>query len=491
MTAFDLILEGGRLVTDQDVWTADIGIKDGVIQAIGTDLGHADRTLDARGRLVLPGGVDSHCHIEQETSTGLVPCDDFYSASLAAACGGTTTLIPFACQHRGQAPREVVEAYHRRAEKAAVDYAFHLIVTDPTPQVLGQDLPALIRDGYTSFKIYMTYERLRLADRQILDLLDLARQERALVMVHAESHDIIGWLTERLNERRLTAPRHHTIAHHPLAEREATYRAITLSEVVGTAILIVHVSSAQAVDQIRQAQQAGLPIFAETCPQYLVLSEEKLGSPGFEGAKYLCSPPLRGAEDQDALWAGLSEDVLQVVSSDHSAYRFDDPKGKMMHGRGAPFHKVPMGLPGLEARLPILFSEGVGKGRIGLQRFAELSATNHAKLYGLYPRKGTIAVGSDADLVVWDAERETVIRSETLHDDLDYTPYEGMALRGLPVVTVSRGEIVFEEGQVNLRRGRGAFLSCAEPDARALARAQPSPSEQIASLAAAQGEGET
>ena len=463
MNEFDCIISGAQVVTEQGVLRRDVAVKDGKIAAIDDGL-EGERQIDATDRLLFPGGIDSHCHIEQETSTGLTPCDDFYSASVAAACGGTTTLIPFACQHKGQALREVVRSYHDKADGVAgVDYAFHLIVSDPTRQTLGQDLPALIHDGYTSFKIYMTYDRLRLADRQILDVLDLARREQAMVMIHAESHDIIQWLTERLLAAGRTAPSFHRLAHHDLAEREASHRAITMAELLGSAVLLVHVSGRRAAEEIRKARVAGAPIFAETCPQYLVLTGESLEAPGFEGAKYLCSPPLRDAANQAALWEGLRSGVFDVVSSDHSAYRFADSKGKMLHGEDAPFNKVPMGLPGLEARLPLLFSEGVRKGRISLERFAELSATNHAKLYGLYPRKGVIAEGSDADLVLWDPQRKLTLSRETLHDDLDYTPYEGIEVEGVPVMTMLRGEAIYEKGEAKLARGFGRFLPCERP----------------------------
>jgi dihydropyrimidinase len=459
MNPLDLVIRNGTVVTATDRVLCDVGIRGERVVALGSELGRASREIDATGKLVLPGGVDAHVHIDQRSSMGIVSADDFFTGGRSAACGGTTTFIPFAAQHRGQSLLEVVRDYHRRAEpRAFIDYAFHLIVSDPTPPVLEEELPSLIRRGYTSFKIYTTYEALRLNDRQAIEVLALARREGALTMVHAEHHDLVGWLTEGLLSEGKTAPRYHAEARPPLVEREAVHRVIALAEAVGAPILIVHVSSRDAVEQIRWAQGRGLPVYAETCPQYLLLTAGALELAGFEGAKFLCSPPPRTVSDQQVLWEALRAGVFQVVSSDHSPYRFDDPQGKKLHGDGAPFHKIPNGLPGVEVRLPLLFSEGVGKGRLDLNRFVSLTATEPARLYGLYPRKGTIAPGSDADIAIWDPSLEVTITAERLHDNMDYTPFEGMSVRGWPVVTLSRGETVWEDGEVAGEPGRGRFL---------------------------------
>jgi dihydropyrimidinase len=472
MPEFDLVLRQALVATAADTFPADIGIKDGRITALGEALGSGRREIDICGRIVTPGGIDSHCHIEQKSGAGVMTADDFFSGTRSAACGGTTTIIPFAAQHRGMSMRQVVKDYHACAEpKACVDYAFHLILTDPTEQVLGQELPALIQDGYTSFKIYMTYDALKLDDRQILDVLSVARREGALVMVHAENHEIIGWLSDRLIAAGHTAPKHHAIAHVKTAEREATHRAITLAELVDVPILIVHVSSGEAIEQIRWAQGRGLKIYGETCPQYLFLTEDDLDRPGFEGAKFMCSPPPRDAANQDVVWRGLCNGAFQVFSSDHAPYRYNDPEGKMKHGHHAHFKKVANGVPGIEVRMPLLFSEGVGRGRLDLNEFVALTATNAAKLYGLYPRKGTIAVGSDADLVVWDADREVTITQSILHDAMDYTPYEGRRVKGWPAMTFLRGEMVWENGTFRGAAGKGQFLKCGiSPAARPLGR---------------------
>lgn len=465
MSKFDLKIVGGRIATASDIFEAEIGIRDGRIAALGYDIGPSDRVIDAADRWILPGGIDAHCHFDQPSTDGSVMADDFRSGTISAAFGGTTTVIPFAAQQKGQSLRAAVQDYHQRAEgKPVIDYAFHLIVSDPTDHVLGQELPALIRDGYTSFKIYTTYDDLKLNDRQILDVLALARREGAMTMVHAENADCIAWLTERLEAAGKTAPHYHADARPALAEREATHRAITLAEVVDVPILIVHVSSGEAIDQINRAQAQGFRVLAETCPQYLFLTAADLKLDGFEGAKHICSPPPRDARNQERVWTGLRNGTFQVFSSDHAPFRFDDGRGKKIHGDQASFAHVPNGIPGVETRLPLLFSEGVGKGRIGINRFVELTSLNPARIYGLYPRKGTIAVGADADLAIWDPDREVTITNKALHHNVDYTPYEGRRVTGWPVQVISRGEVVIEDGQLVAAEGRGNFLPCDLPN---------------------------
>ena len=374
-------------------------------------------------------------------------------------------IIPFATQHRGNSLRQVVTEYHARADgQSLIDYAFHLIISDPTEQVLGQELPALIRDGYTSFKIYTTYDMLKLNDRQVLDVMALARREGAMMMVHAENHDIIAWLSEQLIKAGRKQPSSHAIAHHPIAETEATHRVIALAELLDVPVLFVHVSAKEAIEQIRQAQARGLKIYGETCPQYLFLTGDMMDKPGDEGAKCMCSPPPRDKANQEFVWQGLRGGVFEVFSSDHAPYRFDGPNGKKAGMAAGGFKKVPNGIPGLEIRLPSLFSAGVLNDVISLNQFVALTATNHAKMYGLYPRKGTIAVGSDADICIWDTKVERTITQAGLHDAMDYTPYEGIKIRGWPVIVLSRGEIVSENGEPVGKIGRGRFLACEKPE---------------------------
>src|ERR1700719_2213213 len=464
MNEYDLVIRGGTVATAADTTLCDVGIKDGAVAALGKNLGAGAREIDAAGRLVLPGGIDSHCHIEQRSSAGVVCADDFYSATVAAAFGGTTTVIPFAAQHRGQPLRQVVAEHHEAAgPEAVIDYAFHLIISDPSEQVLGQELPALIRDGYTSFKVYMTYDLLRLDDRQMLDILAVARHEGAMVMVHAENHDMIAWLANRLLEKGLSQPRYHAVSHARIAEGEATNRAVALAELLDVPLLIVHVSAAAAIQVIRDAQTKGLKIYGETCPQYLFLTADDI-SMDLEGTKFCCSPPPRDKAAPEAVWRGLSHGTFQVFSSDHAPYRYDET-GKLLKGDKTTFKDTANGVPGIELRVPLLFSEGVRTGRLDLNRFVALTATNHAKLYGLYPKKGTIAVGSDADIAIWDPARQVTVRAADIHDNVGYTPYEGMQLTGWPVTVISRVRLVVDDGKLLAQRGSGAFLRCALSDA--------------------------
>ncbi|MCB2004335.1 MAG: dihydropyrimidinase [Rhodoferax sp.] len=465
MTAqdFDLVIRRARVATASDTFDSDIAIRDGRIVQLGAGLAAGQREIDAAGRVVTPGGVDAHCHLDQPMLAPARMADDFESGTRSAACGGTTTVIPFAAQEKGQSLRAAVDDYHRRAEGLAhVDYAFHLIVSDPTATVLNDELPALIGEGYTSFKIYMTYDDLKLDDGQILDVLSVAREHGAMAMVHAENADCIEWLTRRLEAAGRTAPRFHALSRPMLVEREATHRAIALSELVDVPILIVHVSGREAVEQIRWARAHGLNVFAETCPQYLFLTAEDLGlDDSYQGARCICSPPPRDKRNQDVIWNGLNDGLFTVFSSDHAPFRYDAPEGKKPDGKEVAFRHIPNGIPGLETRMPLLYSEGVLAGRMTLNRFVELTATNPAKAYGLHPRKGTIAVGSDADLVIWD-ERDLTLRNQDLHHNVDYTPYEGRALRAWPGVTLVAGEVVWD-GAFHPRKGRGRFLPCGQP----------------------------
>src|SRR6185295_13186049 len=447
MPKLDTVIRGGRVANASDTVVCDVGIRGGKIVALGEDLGAADEVIDARGRLVLPGGIDSHVHLAQPSGPGIVMADDFESGTRAAAFGGNTLVMPFCMQEKGQSLRQAVKDYHAKAEgRCHVDVSFHLVISDPTPNVLGQELPALVGDGYTSFKVFMTYQDLALSDMQLLEVFSTARETGALVMVHAENYDAIRFLTERLERAGNTAPKFHASSRPIPVEREATHRAISLAELVKVPIMIVHVSNGQSMEQIRWAQQRGLKVFGETCPQYLVLTEKDLDGLNMEGAKYVGSPPPRDEASQKACWLGLETGVFQVFSSDHCPFRYQDTQGKLAPKGRTSFRWVPNGIPGVETRLPILFSEGVVKGRISLSQFVALSATNHAKIYGLHPRKGTIAVGADADIAIWDPERQVTIRQEILHHGSDYTPYQGLKVTGWPIITMVRGKVVTHEG---------------------------------------------
>ncbi|MGJ7520180.1 dihydropyrimidinase [Variovorax sp. LT1P1] len=464
MPDFDLVIRNAKAITASDTFTSDIGIRDGRIVQLGLGLGPGAREIDAAGRAVTPGGVDAHCHLDQPMPPPMRNADDFNTGTRSAACGGTTTVIPFAAQQKGQSLRAAVEDYRARAAgKAHVDYAFHLIVSDPTPEVLKVELPELIREGFTSFKIYMTYDDMKLDDGQILDVLDVARQQGAMAMIHAENADCIEWLTKRLEAAGRTAPRYHAHSRPMLVEREATHRAIALAELVDVPILIVHVSGREAVEQIRWARAHGLSVFAETCPQYLFLTAEDLGiDDSYKGAKCVCSPPPRDKANQQVIWDGLNDGLFTVFSSDHAPFKYDAPEGKKPNGEEVGFRHIPNGIPGIETRMALLWSEGVLAGRMTPHRFVELTATGPAKAYGLHPRKGSISIGADADLVIWD-ERDFILKNEQLHHEVDYTPYEGMRLKAWPGLTLSRGEVVWDGSDFHPQPGRGQLLACGAP----------------------------
>ncbi len=456
---FDTIIKGGTVVTAADTFRADIGILDGRIAVLAGDLDDAGEIIDATGLLVMPGGIRQPCPPRTARCAWHRDGRHVRDGTRSAAVGGNTTVLPFCLQQKGQTLRDAINDYTERAQgHCHVDVAFHLIVTDPTPQVLGQELPALIAEGFTSIKIFMTYDDMKLADREILDVLDVAREYGALVMVHAEGYDSIRFLSERLERQGKTAPVYHGASRPVAVEREATHRAISLAEIVETPVMIVHVSNRQAMEEIRRAQMRGLPVYGETCPQYLVLTEADMDRAGMEGAKYVCSPPPRDLDSQAACWEGLQQGVFEVFSSDHCPYRYEDEAGKMAPKGKTSFRYVPNGIPGIATRMPILFSEGVVKGRIDLNRFVALTSTNHARRYGLYPRKGTIAVGSDADIVLWDRARQVTIRHEMLQDGCDYTPYEGLEITGWPVLTMLRGSVLVRDNELK-RSVSGNILS--------------------------------
>jgi dihydropyrimidinase len=457
---FDLVISGGTVATASDVFSCDIGIRDGIIVQLGHDLGPAKERIDATGHYVLPGGIDSHVHIAQPSGEGIVMADGFESGTRSALFGGNTTILPFCLQEKGQSLREALTGYHALAEgNCYTDISFHLIVSDPTAAVLGQELPALVADGYTSFKVFMTYEGLRLNDAEILATMDVARRTGALVMVHCENEDAIAYLIGRHEAEGEVRPRAHATTRPVAAEREATHRAMSLAEIVDVPVVIVHVSNGAAIEEIRRARARGRKVVSETCPQYLMLTAADLEGMDWEGAKFVCSPPPRDEAEQEACWNGLEEGTFDLFSSDHCPFRYDDPEGKLNPKGAANFRHIPNGIPGVETRLPILFSEGVVKGRIDLSRFVALTATNQAKVYGLYPQKGTIAIGADADIAIWDPETQRTIRHADLHDGADYSPYEGLAVTGWPTTVILGGKVMIREGALVGAKGDGAYRS--------------------------------
>lgn len=457
---FDTIIRNGTVATASDTFVCDIGILDGKIASLSTGLGDAAEIIDATGLFVLPGGIDSHVHLDQPSGEGVIMADDFESGTRSAVIGGNSTVLTFCMQEKGQTLREALKEYHAKAEgKCYTDVAFHLVITDPTAEVLGQELPALVAAGYTSLKVFMTYEGLRLRDDQILDTLDAARRTGALVMVHCENEDAIRYLIGRHEDEGKFAPKYHATTRPIAAEREATHRALSLAEIVDVPIVIVHVSNREAMEEIRRARMRGQKIAGETCPQYLMLTAADLDQDALEGAKFVCSPPPRDTQSQDACWEGLEQDVFDLFSSDHCPFRYDDPQGKLNEKGKRSFRWIPNGIPGVATRLPILFSEGVMKGRISLNQFVAQTSTNHAKLYGLYPHKGTIAVGADADIALWDPARKVTITNDLLSHGSDYTPYEGLEVQGWPIRLLLRGKSVINDGLLADEKAGGQYVS--------------------------------
>ena len=474
---YDLVIRGGTVGTSSDVFVADVGITGEAIVAVGRDLAPGKNEIDASGKFVLPGGVDAHAHIEQLSAAGIMNADTFESATRSAAFGGTTSVISFAAQHVGMDARQVVTDYTALAKRGAViDYAFHIIVADVTEKVIAEDIPALVGEGFSSIKIFMTYDRLRVEDEKLLDILAAARAARALVCVHAENHGVITWMVKRLLERGYTAPKFHAVSHARLSESEAFTRLIAFSELLDQPVMIFHVSSREGAAVIREARGRGVKIFAETCPQYLFLTADDLDRPGVEGAKWMCSPPTRTHDDQEALWRALELGDLQLISSDHAPYRYDD-SGKLRAGPNPNFKQIANGLPGLEARLPLLFDAMVSKGRLGLAKFVELTSSAPARIYNL-PKKGSIAIGNDADIAIWNPDRKVTLSDAMMHDNTGFTPYAGRVVTGWPDTVLLRGKRLIEGGQFHGQAGDGRLMrraggAAAQPSGRLAAEMDP------------------
>jgi dihydropyrimidinase len=453
---FDTIIKNGTVVTATDTYVADIAIAGGKIAAVGSDLGSANaaRILDASGKLVLPGGIDVHTHLDMPFG-GTTSADDFETGTRAAAFGGTTTLIDFAIQYKGQPLRQAFDTWmSKAAPKAVCDYAFHCIVTDIGNGQL-QQMNDLVQEGVTSFKLFMAYPGVfMLDDASIFKALRMTAKNGAMICMHAENGSAIDVIVQQALAEGKTAPKYHALTRPTTAEAEATSRAIALAEMAGAPIYIVHLSCNDALEKVREARDRGLPVYAETCPQYLYLSLENMDAPGFEGAKYVFTPPLREKWNQEKLWNGLKRDHLQVVSTDHCPFCFKEQKelGK------DDFTKIPNGGPGVEHRMSLIYSGGVAGGRFSVNRFVELVSTTPAKLFGLYPRKGTIAAGSDADLVIFDPKRKHTISAQTHHMRVDYSMFEGIEVTGMPDVVLSRGRVVVEGDKFLGRAGQGEFL---------------------------------
>jgi len=456
---FDFVIRGGRIVTASEDFVADIGISDGRIAMLGEGLPRGEEEIDARGLLVMPGGVDAHCHIDEPPYLNAQLADDFRSASLSAACGGTTTIMPFLNKVEGMSMAQSLADYRDKASASLIDFAFHVILRADAPEVVTDDVGALLRDGFSSLKLFMTYDGYQMEDGQILDVMAQVAEAGGIVMVHAENGRCIHWISNRLVYKGATALGNFRASAPAVVEREAVHRAISLAEISGARIMIVHVSSRDALEQIRWARGRGLPVLAETCPQYLVDLGDRIAGDGWEPSRYMCSPPPRGGDNAAGLWAGVRDNAFDILSSDHCPYRFDGPDGKRAFGNVPHFQHVPPGVPGLETRLPLLFEHGVKAGRIDLHAFVALTSTEPARIYGLHPRKGSLMPGADADIAIWDPDLPTTIRHDMLHDACDYTPFEGLEVSAWPVITLSRGEKLWDRGWTSPDFGRGREVS--------------------------------
>ncbi|MDW7730167.1 MAG: dihydropyrimidinase [Bacillota bacterium] len=448
------IIKNGTVVTTSENYKADILVENETIVAIEAKTSaSADLVIDAAGKLVFPGAIDVHTHFDMPFG-GTVTADDFTTGTIAAAAGGTTCIIDYALQTPGKSLEDALQVWHARAEgKCAIDYGFHVAVTDLNDAVLNE-IPGLIEKGYPSFKVFMAYKGVfQVDDATLLRVLKKSGEAGGLVLVHAENGDVIDVLTKEMLANGQTSPLYHALSRPPQAEEEAVNRYITMAALAGAPAYIVHLSDSSALGLVAEARLQGMPIYAETCPQYLFLALDRYNEPDFGGAKYVMSPPLREAGNNDFLWSGLDSGNLQVVASDHCSFNLKNQKEL---GRDD-FTKIPNGAPGVETRVQLLFAGGVLENRISINKFVDLVSTAPARLFGLYPQKGTIAVGSEADLVVFDPEAPFTISAKTHHQNVDYNPYEGFTGRGVPVKVMSRGTVVIDNGRYVGKAGHGRF----------------------------------
>ena len=457
----ETLIRGGTVVTSRHTVAADVRIEGETIREVraGISAPSGAKVIDASGLYVMPGGVDPHTHLDMPLGD-ITSADDFETGTRAAAFGGTTTIVDFATQSRGSKMRSALDAWWKKAEgRACIDYGLHMIVTGLGATGLA-DMDAMVREGVTSFKLFMAYPNsLMVDDATIFQALSQTASNGALICMHAENGGVIDVMVARALAEGKTAPLYHALTRPPRAEAEAVHRAIALAEIAGVPIYIVHVSSEDALVEVRRARDRGLPVFAETCPHYLLLSLEELERPNFEGAKYVLTPPLRPKQHQPKLWEGLKNNDLQVVSTDHCPFRFADQK---ILGRDD-FTKIPNGGPGIENRLQLIYHYGVNAGKLSLNRFVDLTSTAPARLFGMYPKKGDIAEGGDADLVLWDPNEAHTISAKTHHMRVDYSMFEGFQVKGNARTVLSRGEVIVDRGRFLGKPGRGRYLKGAAP----------------------------
>ncbi len=460
MFTYDLLIKNGKIVTSGDCYIADIGIKNGKIKDISDEiaLDKAKKVFDASGKVVIPGGIDVHTHLDMPFG-GTYSSDNFETGTKAAAIGGTTSIIDYAVQPKDKTLNETIDIWNEKAKgKAVIDYGFHLAVTKLN-DTTREELPKLLKNGFPSFKVFMVYDGMRLRDGELMEILKIAKDNDGLVCVHAENYDSINYRIEGLLAEGKTQPIYHAVSRPQKCEAEATNRAVKLAEMLDAPIYIVHVSNGEASDIITNSRKQGFKTMGETCPQYLLLSIDNYREEDFNGAKYVMSPPLRESFNQELLWDDLRLGDLQSIATDHCPFFMDQ---KRMGEND--FTKIPNGAPGIEARMALIHHFGVNGGHISMERFVELTSSNPAKIFGMYPQKGTIAVNSDADIVIFDTDKEVTISIDNLHEEVDYTPYEGFKVKGYPIATFSRGELIAENGEYLGDEGRGLLLKRGKPE---------------------------
>lgn len=456
------LIKNGTIVTAGDTVEADLLIEDGTVALIGRNLpAGGAQVIDAAGKLLLPGGIDVHTHLELPFG-GTLSSDDFFTGHQAAAFGATTTHIDFAIQPKGGSLQEGVEMWHAKAAgKAAIDYGFHVAINDLRDEVMAE-IPSLVEQGITSLKLFLAYKGvLQVDDATLFRAMQVAAQHGMLIMVHAENGDVIAELTQDLLAAGKTAPRYHATSRPALAEAEATGRAVTMAGMTGASLYVVHMTCEEALEQLALGRAKGFPVMGETCTQYLFIFEEDLARPGFEGAKFVCSPPVRQPKDAPILWRALNENLLQVISTDHCPFWFEGGVNGRIAGKElgkTGFHLIPNGMPGIEDRMAIIWHHGVNGGRLSANRFVEITSANPARIFGLYPRKGTIAVGSDGDIVIWDPNKSHTISAQTHHMNTDYNVYEGMTVQGWPEKVLLRGQVIVDGNQWLGQAGSGQYL---------------------------------
>lgn len=457
-----MLIKNGTIVTAADTFPADLLIEGETIALLGRDLpaqGH--QVIDATGKLLLPGGIDVHTHLDLPFG-GTSSSDDFLTGHRAAAFGATTTHIDFVIQPKGGSLRQGLETWHAKAEgKANIDYGFHLAITDLRDEVMAE-IPSLVAEGVTSLKLFMAYKGVfQVDDDTLFRAMLTAAEHGMLIMVHAENGDVIVRLREKLLRDGKTAPHYHAVAQPAMVEAEATGRAVALAGIAGAPLYVVHMTNAAAVEQLALGRAKGFPVMGETCVQYMFIFEEDLARPNYEGAKFICSPPVRSPADAEVLWKSLANNTLQAVSTDHCPFWFEGGVNGRIAGKElgkASFDKIPNGMPGLEDRMAVMWHHGVNGGRMDANRFVAITSTNPARIFGLYPRKGTLAVGADADVVIWDPTLEHTISAATHHMNTDYNCYEGMTVRGWPSHVLLRGNVIVEGDIWRGTPGSGKFL---------------------------------